>query len=45
MLKKEKNGMGLDNSEIMRLRGLEMTYPGACFEIAIWAQEQFQAKD
>jgi hypothetical protein len=23
----------------MRLRGLEMKYPGACFEIVIWAQE------
>jgi hypothetical protein len=29
MLEKEKNGMGFDNSEIMRLGGLEMKYPGA----------------
>jgi hypothetical protein len=45
MLEKEKNGMGFDNLEIMRLKGLEMKYHGACFEIVIWAQEQFQGKD
>jgi hypothetical protein len=28
--------------KIMRLSGLEMKYRGACFEIVIQAQEQFQ---
>ncbi len=42
MLEKEKNGMGFDIWEIMKLRGREMKYCGACFEILIWAQEQFQ---
>jgi hypothetical protein len=41
-LEKEKNGMGFDNLETMILRGLEMKYHGACFEIVIWAQERFQ---
>ncbi len=38
---RKKRCMYFDNWEIIRLRGLEMKYCGACFEIAIWAQEQF----